>query len=104
MAEKAKNVGDPYFIDFPKRIESIQEEMQKANLDVYFGSRLRTISWTIDTFCPWRSYVLIFPEGPRGRLRADAVLDKSRAYVSGGRSPDLRDTIRMPAGKYRFQV
>lgn len=54
---------DPYFIDFPVRIKNIQEEMGKKNIDVYIGSRLRTISWTVDVFCPWRSFVVIPKEG-----------------------------------------
>jgi len=54
---------DPYFIDFPGRIRTIQEEMARKGLDVYIGSRLRTISWTVDVFCPWRSFVIIPREG-----------------------------------------
>jgi len=54
---------DPYFIDFPQRIENIQEELRTENLDVYLGSRLRTLSWTLDVFCPWRSFVVIPQEG-----------------------------------------
>jgi hypothetical protein len=48
--------NDPYFIDFPARIRAIQAEMAKENIDVYLGSRLRTLSWTLDAFCPWRSF------------------------------------------------
>ncbi len=55
--------NDPYFIDFPQRIKSIQAEMQKDKIDVYLGSRLRTLSWTLDAFCPWRSFVVIPSEG-----------------------------------------
>lgn len=54
---------DPYFIDFPKRIKAIQKEMAAHNIDVYLGSRLRTLSWTLDAFCPWRSYIVIPQEG-----------------------------------------
>lgn len=54
---------DPYYIDFPQRIRMIQEEMAREGLDVYLGSRLRTLSWTLDAFCPWRSYVVIPREG-----------------------------------------
>ena len=57
------NNSDPYFIDFPGRIKRIQAEMSKEGLDVYLGSRLRTLSWTLDAFCPWRSYVVIPREG-----------------------------------------
>jgi Xaa-Pro aminopeptidase len=62
MTSQLENNG-PYFIDFPKRIESIQNEMHKENIDVYLGSRLRTLSWTTDAFCPWRSYIVIPGEG-----------------------------------------
>jgi Xaa-Pro aminopeptidase len=54
---------DPYFIDFPGRIQQIQDEMVRRHIDVYLGSRLRTLSWTLDAFCPWRSFVVIPPEG-----------------------------------------
>ncbi|HOO72549.1 MAG TPA: M24 family metallopeptidase [Spirochaetota bacterium] len=57
------NAKDPYYIDFPARIKSIQKEMQAQKLDVYLGSRLRTLSWTLDAFCPWRSFVVIPAEG-----------------------------------------
>jgi hypothetical protein len=39
---------DPYFIDFPVRIKRIQAEMDRRGIDVYLGSRLRTLSWTLD--------------------------------------------------------
>jgi len=54
---------DPYYIDFPGRIKQIQEMMQQEKIDVYLGSRLRTLSWTLDAFCPWRSFVVIPSEG-----------------------------------------
>jgi len=54
---------DPYYIDFPARIRLIQEEMQKEKIDVYLGSRLRTLSWTLDAFLPWRGFVVIPAEG-----------------------------------------
>lgn len=53
---------DPYFIDFPARIAAIQAEMKKEGIDVYLGSRLRTMSWTTDAFFPWRSFIVI-PSG-----------------------------------------
>ena len=55
---------DPYFIDFPQRIQAIQAEMDREGIDVYLGSRLRTLSWTLDAFCPWRSFAVIPSEGP----------------------------------------
>jgi len=61
--QNQSNRDDPYFIDFPKRIKQIQAEMQRADIDLFLGSRLRTLSWTADAFCPWRSYIVIPPEG-----------------------------------------
>lgn len=55
--------NDPYFIDYPGRIKAIQQEMAKDGVDVYLGSRLRTMSWTTDAFFPWRSYIVIPSEG-----------------------------------------
>ena len=57
------NKKDLYYIDFQKRIHDIQAEMAKQNINVYLGSRLRTLSWTLDAFCPWRSFVVIPSEG-----------------------------------------
>jgi len=54
---------DIYFIDFPGRVSQIQERMASQNIDCYLGSRLRTISWVSDAFCPWRSYIVIPAEG-----------------------------------------
>ncbi len=63
MPKRITKQADPYFIDFPKRIKDIQTAMARHDMDVYLGSRLRTLSWTLDTFLPWRSYVVIPPEG-----------------------------------------
>jgi len=35
--------NNPFFIDYPGRIRSIQEAMARDGFDVYLGSRLRTI-------------------------------------------------------------
>ncbi len=63
MPRKTAAKKDPYFIDFPKRVKDIQAEMANQGIDVYLGSRLRTLSWTLDAFCPWRSYIVIPPRG-----------------------------------------
>lgn len=56
-------LNDPYGIDCPGRVIQIQAIMARENIDVYLGSRLRTLSWVTDAFCPWRSYVVIPAEG-----------------------------------------
>lgn len=54
---------DPYFIDFPQRVRAVQAAMAEHGIDVYLGSRLRTLSWIAGAFCPWRSFIIIPPEG-----------------------------------------
>lgn len=82
--------ADPYYIDFPNRIKSIQAKMAEEGLDLYLGSRLRTLSWTLDAFCPWRSYVVIPREGlptaftfviDAARVADDSWLDED--YIRG---------------------
>jgi Xaa-Pro aminopeptidase len=60
---KPLDPASPYFIDFPGRIRALQAEMVRAGVDAYLGSRLRTLSWTVGAFCPWRSFVVIPSEG-----------------------------------------
>lgn len=81
--------NDPFFIDFPGRISSIQAEMAKEKIDVYLGSRLRTLSWTLDAFCPWRSFVVIPAEGlptaftfviDAARVADDSWLDEAHVF------------------------
>lgn len=58
-----ESLQDRYFIDFPLRVNQIQAQMAAENIDVYLGSRLRTLSWVSDVFCPWRSFVVIPAQG-----------------------------------------
>jgi hypothetical protein len=37
--------------------------MRQEDIAVYLGSRLRTLSWTLDAFLPWRSFVVIPADG-----------------------------------------
>jgi Xaa-Pro aminopeptidase len=60
---KTLDPTSPYFVDFPGRVRALQAEMAAAGIDVYLGSRLRTLSWTLDAFCPWRSFVVVPSEG-----------------------------------------
>ncbi len=92
MPEKKLKRDDPYFIDFPKRIKAIQKEMAKHGIDVYLGSRLRTLSWTVDAFMPWRSYIVIPPEGlptaitfviDAARVQDDSWLDQDHILGYG---------------------
>jgi Xaa-Pro aminopeptidase len=55
--------NDKYYIDNPGRVKAIQAEMHRRNIDVYLGSRIRTMSFVMDAFCPWRSYIVIPPDG-----------------------------------------
>ena len=111
---------DPYFIDFPGRIRAIQAAMAEENIDVYLGSRLRTLSWTLDAFCPWRSFVVIPAEGApaaftfvidAARLADDSWLDESQVFgfaPMGGQDQIelISDYIkeRLPAGRGRVGI
>ncbi len=55
--------SDPFFIDFPARVKAMQREMAADGVDIYLGSRLRTLSWITDAFCPWRTFIVIPAEG-----------------------------------------
>jgi Xaa-Pro aminopeptidase len=51
--------------------------MTRLGVDIYLGSRLRTISWVADAFFPWRTYIVI----PRDGLPTvfTFVIDAARA-------------------------
>lgn len=63
MSRYISDKSSPYYIDHPARIKALQKLMKEKGVDVYLGSRLRTMSWTTDVFCPWRSYIVIPQEG-----------------------------------------
>jgi len=112
--------NDPYYIDFPARIRAIQAEMAKENIDVYLGSRLRTLSWTLDAFCPWRSFVVIPAEGmptaftfviDAARVADDSWLDEDHVlgFVPMGGQDQIElivDFIKdlLPGGKGRVGI
>ncbi|MCK7470495.1 MAG: hypothetical protein MZU95_06655 [Desulfomicrobium escambiense] len=87
---KALDPQSPYFIDFPGRVRALQAEMGRAGIDVYLGSRLRTLSWLLDTFCPWRSFVVVPAEGPAGRLHLRHRRRPRRRRDLAPRRPSLR--------------
>ena len=112
---------DPYYIDNPARVKAIQLEMQKQGLDVYLGSRIRTLTWTLDAFIPWRSYVVIPAEGlptlftfviDATRLADESWLDEDhvRAYAPMGGmdqisavSDFIRDELRLRKGRLGYE-
>lgn len=80
---------DPYFIDFPQRVRDIQAAMAADGLDIYLGSRLRTLSWISDAFCPWRSFIAVPREGlpivfsfviDAARIADDSWLGEDQVY------------------------
>jgi Xaa-Pro aminopeptidase len=84
--------SDPYDIDFSQRVRDLQAAMARAGIDVYLGSRLRTLSWLLDAFCPWRSYVVVPPEGlptaitfviDAARVADDSWLDEDQIWGYG---------------------
>lgn len=63
MSRYISDKKSPYYIDHPKRVAEIQALMKKKGIDVYLGSRLRTMSYVTDVFCPWRSFIVIPKKG-----------------------------------------
>ncbi|MCB2147655.1 MAG: M24 family metallopeptidase [Deltaproteobacteria bacterium] len=115
-----KQNNDPYYIDFPGRIQAIQEAMANLNIDAYLGSRLRTLSWTLDAFCPWRSFIVIPARGlptaftfviDAARVADDSWLDEDQVFgfaPMGGQDQieQISDFIRdrLKGGKGRVGI
>ncbi|MFW9992104.1 MAG: M24 family metallopeptidase [Candidatus Odinarchaeota archaeon] len=89
-----------YSIDHKKRLKKIQVEMDEWGLSVYLGSRLRTLSYVSDAFCPWRSFIIIPRDGDpvlftfiidAERVRDDSWLDDVRGFgpLGGGHQIDV---------------
>jgi Xaa-Pro dipeptidase len=51
------------FIDYPKRLQKIREEMRLSNLDLFIGTRTVSLSYVAGAFIPWRSTVLVSKDG-----------------------------------------
>lgn len=113
---------DLYFIDFPARIRGIQERMAQLGLDAYIGSRLRTLSWTTDAFCPWRSFIVIPKQGlpvvftfviDAARVADESWLgeDNVRGYVAMGGQDQITaisdfiiDELKCGSGKIGVEI
>jgi Xaa-Pro dipeptidase len=92
VSESGTTRTDPYSIDSRQRVRDIQAAMAEHGIDAYLGSRLRTLSWTLDAFCPWRSYVVIPPQGlptavtfviDAARVADDSWLDEDHVWGYG---------------------
>ena len=95
MTAQTNTPYDIYAVDCRKRVQDIQSEMQRRGIDVYLGTRIRTMSFVMDAFCPWRSYVVIPSEGlptfftfviDCARVASETWLDKDhiRGYFGMG--------------------
>ncbi len=111
---------DPYYVDFKARIEQIQSVMAAKNIDLYLGSRLRTMSWTTGAFFPWRAFIVIPGHGlptaftfviDAARAADDSWLDEDHVLgfvPMGGQDQisQISDFIKdqLPAGKGRIGI
>ncbi|PKN53706.1 MAG: hypothetical protein CVU55_00865 [Deltaproteobacteria bacterium HGW-Deltaproteobacteria-13] len=65
----SNNGGDMNtYIDYSKRVKKIQEEMKKANLDIFVGTRTVSLSYVAGAFIPWRSAVVVSKDGSAGLI------------------------------------
>lgn len=87
------------FIDYPKRLRKIREEMQRSKLDLLVGTRTVSLSFVSGAFVPWRSTVLVSRDGHVSlttlaidleRLRHESWLDTVHGYF-GAPGMDLWD-------------
>lgn len=51
------------FIDYPKRLQKIRDEMQTSGFDLFIGTRTVSLSYVAGAFIPWRSTVLVSRDG-----------------------------------------
>jgi Xaa-Pro aminopeptidase len=93
MAAGSNN--DRYAVDVEKRVKDIQALMHERDIDVYLGSRIRTMSFITDAFVPWRTFIVIPSEGlptvftfviDSDRLLSETWLDEDhvRGYFGAG--------------------
>ncbi|MFW9915696.1 MAG: M24 family metallopeptidase [Candidatus Thorarchaeota archaeon] len=89
-----------YSIDHQRRLKRIHAKMEEWELSVYLGSRLRTLSYVGDVFCPWRSFIVIPQEGEptiftfvidAERVRDDSWLDDVQGFgpLGGGHQMEV---------------
>jgi Xaa-Pro aminopeptidase len=112
---------NPYFIDSLQRTRDLQAKMQKQGIDVYIGTRPRTLTWIADVFIPWRSYLIIPVEGmptlftffvDRDRIASETWIEDDRiiGYFGGtGLTPVpniaalIRETVKGARGRIGFE-
>jgi len=51
------------YIDFGKRLQKIREEMAALGIDVFIGTRIKSVTFTAGAFIPWRSAVIVSRDG-----------------------------------------
>ncbi|HHY47617.1 MAG TPA: aminopeptidase P family protein [Firmicutes bacterium] len=71
-------------INYPRRIQKIQDALNRHGIDVYIAVRTATVSYTLGAFAPWRTAVIIPQSGPAigllwendaSRLKEDTWMD-----------------------------
>jgi Xaa-Pro dipeptidase len=51
------------YIDYGRRLARIREEMSVLDIDVFIGTRVKSVTYTAGAFIPWRSAVIIDRDG-----------------------------------------
>lgn len=55
----------PVSINYEKRLKKIRARMEEERIDVYVGTRLKSLTHICGCFIPWRSAVVFPKEGAR---------------------------------------
>ena len=78
------------FIDYPKRIDRIRNEMAARGIDALIGTRMVSVTFVSGAFVPWRAAAIVTRDGYAGlvnflidqeRVRAESWLDEVTAYA-----------------------
>ncbi len=71
-------------IDYPKRVQKVRDAMAKRDIDLFLGTRGKSVTYLGGAFIPWRSVLLVSREGYVGlntllmdaeRLKDDSWLE-----------------------------
>jgi len=90
-------------INYPRRIQKVQEQLARHNIAVYVSIRQASVHYLLGAFAPWRTAVVVPQEGEAvavlwnadaARLRADSWFDSAHIVEWGGRrDPVFVDTV-----------
>lgn len=77
-------------INYPRRIQRMQEVMKEMDIDVLIGTRVVSVTYVSGAFVPWRAATVVSRDGhvelinfliDHERIKAESWLEKITAYI-----------------------